>query len=66
MTHIPMPRRSNTNSFETGGSKVELGTCVAEPLDVGLAITCFIAQVCSGTRKAGSLADTDSATAVRD
>lgn len=57
MTHIPMPRRSHTNSFVTGGSKVELGTCVDESLDVGLAITCFIAQVCSVTRKAGSLAE---------
>lgn len=35
MTNIPIPRRSNTNSSESEGDKVELGTRADESLDRG-------------------------------
>lgn len=35
MTNISIPRRSNTNSSESVGNKVELGTRADESLDRG-------------------------------
>lgn len=33
---------------------MELGTCAYGSLDVGMDITCLVAQICSEIRKAGS------------